>query len=643
MVVAFHAGLPVPGGFVGVDVFFVISGFVITGMLLREWAATGRIRFARFYRRRFTRLTPALALMITVTMILTAVVISPLGPQENAAFTAIGAMFLSANIVIANVTGGYFSVLAETNPLLNVWSLSVEEQFYLGFPFVLVLGWVVARGRPARRFVPVAVVLAVLAGSFLLALVDEGGLAFPGSQDALGFYSPVPRAWEFAIGAAAALVLAHRRVVAPRVALLSGLAGVVGLAASLFLITEATPFPGVWTLLPTLSTLLLIVAGWLSGDNIVTRSLETRPMVRIGDWSYSIYLWHWPFIVLATAMWPGVWWVPLAAAIASLVAAILSYRFVEEPLRTRRYDRRALLVLCAAVVAPPLLAAAFVLVGNATAYGNPLIRAYQDASRPHIGTSCGDAGGEAGATISCSFHDEARGAPVYLVGDSHADHVSDGVVGAAESTDRPVWARIAPGCQFFAGAIGSVGQEPLRRCGEYFASTMAWLTEAEPGTVVISTAAKPYWDAAIQLGPDEASMSTSEREKLAYLQRELTQSVSALIAADHSVILVDDVPTFVDPFPYAPTECSLPPLLAGDCDQVLPWEVAVAQQEGVREALDTVASTTGATIIDLRPRVCGEDGCPSRRDDLVVYSDAGHISAAQSRLLIGDFAALLSR
>lgn len=149
MVVAFHAGLPVPGGFVGVDVFFVISGFVITAMLHREWHQTGRIRFGRFYLRRFKRLTPALALVVAVTMVISIVVLSPFGPQQTAAKTAFGAMLLAANFVIARTTGGYFDAPAEANPLLNTWSLPVEEQFYLVFPALIAFGWVLAVGvRP---------------------------------------------------------------------------------------------------------------------------------------------------------------------------------------------------------------------------------------------------------------------------------------------------------------------------------------------------------------------------------------------------------------------------------------------------------------------------------------------------------------
>lgn len=636
MVVAFHAGLPVPGGFVGVDVFFVISGFVIAATLQREWDQSHRIRFRRFYVRRFKRLTPALALMVTVTILLTVVVLSPLGAQQNAAKTAIGAMFIASNVVISNTTGGYFSLAAETNPLLNVWSLSVEEQFYLGFPFVLALGWaIVRRGRGrGRSAVPLILVGAVVLVSFFLALIDEGGLAFPGSKDALGFYSPVPRAWEFAAGAFIALAISGKQGLAPRTAAVSGALGLTGLAASLFLISERTPFPGVWTLLPVVSTVLLIVAGCQNAENFASRTLSTGAMVRIGDWSYSIYLWHWPLIVLATTLWPGTHWVPVVAALGAMIPAVASYRWVEQPLRTRTYDRRTFTALIVVVMIPPLLSAAFVLTASVGGYGNPVIQSYQQASRPHPGTACGDADV---AITGCSFNTDAAGPPVYLVGDSHADHVSDAVFGAAQNLGRPAFSRIAPACQFFDTLIGDVGQEPVRHCKEYFPTTLKWLITAEPGVVVISNSARPFWDPTIQLGPTEHSMSSDEDDKLRLLDEGLSASILELESAGHSVIVVHDSPTFVDPYAYAPAECSLPSLLARGCDRILPLDVVEAQQRNIRATISDIAASTGAGAIDLRPQLCNQQGCPSRRGDLIMYSDSNHLSADESESLTDEF------
>jgi peptidoglycan/LPS O-acetylase OafA/YrhL len=282
MVVAFHSGLPVPGGFVGVDVFFVISGFVITSMLMREWATTGRIRFGRFYVRRFKRLTPALALMVSVTVAISVLVLSPFGTQQTTAKTGLGAALLSANIVIARTTGGYFDAAAGTNPLLHAWSLSVEEQFYLAFPLALVIGWVLTRRFRLLKAAPLLIVACIGTASFAIAVVTSLGYAVPSVLRLLtGFYGPVTRAWEFAVGALLALAASRIPVLSKRTGLALALLGAGLLAASLWLITGDTPFPGIATLLPITGTLLLIQVGAAS-DNLVSRALTTRHMVTPG-------------------------------------------------------------------------------------------------------------------------------------------------------------------------------------------------------------------------------------------------------------------------------------------------------------------------------------------------------------------------
>jgi peptidoglycan/LPS O-acetylase OafA/YrhL len=222
-------------------------------------------------------------------------------------------MLLAANFVIAHTTGGYFDPVAEMNPLLNTWSLSVEEQFYLVFPAVIALGWYLARRTVKFRKAPFLLIGGIAVLSFGLALAGSFGWTFPGAI--LGFYSPFTRAWEFAFGALLALALAKATPsLSPRFMSVVGATGIGMLVASLWLITEATIFPGPWTFLPVTGTLLLLLSG--TGNNPVNRALGTRPMVKIGDWSYSIYLWHWPFIVFAIYLWP---FSPYAAALAAVV------------------------------------------------------------------------------------------------------------------------------------------------------------------------------------------------------------------------------------------------------------------------------------------------------------------------------------
>ena len=215
LVVVFHAELPVPGGFVGVDVFFVISGFVITAMLMREWARYGRVRFGHFYFRRFLRLTPALALIVAVVALASILLQNPFGAQQTTARTGMGAMLLSANYVIGHAAGDYFADNATTNPLLHTWSLSVEEQFYLVFPALLVLAWLLLRrgrrhgaGHHRHARSPL--------GSFVLGVAWSFGstwapglTAYFGGPESFAFYSSLTRAWEFAAGALLALTLAR--------------------------------------------------------------------------------------------------------------------------------------------------------------------------------------------------------------------------------------------------------------------------------------------------------------------------------------------------------------------------------------------------------------------------------------------------
>ena len=356
-VVMFHAGLAIPGGFAGVDVFFVISGFVITSVLFRESMLTNGIQWKKFFLKRIKRLGPALALMLTAVLISSLFLLSPLGLQQNTAITAIGATLLSANVVILAISGGYFDQPAETNPLLNTWSLSVEEQFYVFFPLVWVLA-VLGNKELQLRFRLTIFISTLSVTSFGLMLMWSQGLNFPGSDSLLGFYGTVSRAWEFGIGALIALIprrfLSKIRESWSQVLSASGLALVI---VSVTVLKSTETWPSLWTLIPTLGTAIIIAAG--SGEQtLVGKVLGSRPMSLLGDYSYSIYLWHWPFIVFAKLLWPNSVLAPLYAAIASLVPAILSYYFLEQPLRKRKLNgRKQVAIMLVVITAIPLTTA----------------------------------------------------------------------------------------------------------------------------------------------------------------------------------------------------------------------------------------------------------------------------------------------
>lgn len=645
LVVLFHAGLPFPGGFVGVDVFFVISGFVITAMLMREWGASGRVNFRRFYIRRFTRLIPALSLTVVATLLLTAAVVSPLGPQDVAAKTAIGAMLLSSNVIIGITTGDYFGSSAEVNPLLNMWSLSVEEQFYLGFPALLVLVLVMSRRFAWARRAPIFVLAVVLVVSFATTFVDTTTFYIPGAEAMFGFYSPMLRVWEFLIGCLLALLPTAAVISSRRTATLVGALGLLCLGISVWAISAGTPFPGPWTVLPVAATAFLLIAGTRPA-NPVSRLLSTKPFVTIGDWSYSLYLWHWPMIVFASLMWPGRPWVPVAAAAASVFPAVASYRWLENPIRHANLRGKQLATLAAAALLLPLGLAAVILAANQAGYWSSEVARYQDSQALHIGAQ---AGCHTGIPITqrdaakCTWHSDAGGLPIYLVGDSHADQFGEAVVGAAEASGHPVTLITWNNCPFFDVYISKVDDRNAiyRHCSSVYPATMTWLSAQRPGIVVIASTNSPYRDPTVTLGPSVAEASRDEARKVEHYEDGMKNTVTELQDMGHRVLLIQDTPRFTDGHTYAPTECSIRSVTTGACDAVVPLEV-VDKDAAARAALDAVAQQTGATILDLTDTLCTPAGCPSRVGDTILYRDNGHISVSGSAMLVEKFAAAMT-
>ena len=330
LIVAYHAGLPgFTGGFIGVDIFFVISGFLITRNLLEESSTKNSIVLSRFWARRVRRLVPGLALMVIATLIASSLIVAPFDMLEISKEGASASLYVS-NIVFGFKAQNYFASNINKSPFLHTWSLGVEEQFYLVWPFVLYAALLLSRrtGIFVRRLaVPFFAVILAISFAVNVVLTDRGS--------SWAFFSLPTRAWEFALGGLIA-AMAVRKLPA-RWSLLLGVTGLAAIAYADLAFNDATPYPGPNAVWPVAGVGLLILAGQMvdpSRATVIMRTLGTRPMRWVGRLSYSWYLWHWPFIILAVlAIGNDSVTVRTGAALVSLGVAYIAYRLVENRLR----------------------------------------------------------------------------------------------------------------------------------------------------------------------------------------------------------------------------------------------------------------------------------------------------------------------
>jgi len=332
LVVLYHAGLPgLSGGFVGVDVFFVISGFVITGLLLREQAGTGRTSLVAFYGRRVRRILPAATLVIVTTVIATYVVLGAFYGNPTAVAARWTAVFL-ANFHFAAGGTDYLAATAPPSPLQNFWSLAVEEQFYLVFPAIVLVAAAV-RASSSLRARLTAVLVPIIAMSLVLSVTQTS------SNASAAFFSPLTRAWELALGALVAVATPALLRLHPQVAGALTWVGLAAIGYAAVVYSSATAYPGSAVVVPVVGTALVVAGGTPVPRFAAERVLRVGPLQWLGRLSYSLYLWHWPILVLA-AEYAGqtslpfhraVWWLGLSVAVA-----YATQRLLENPVRHAR-------------------------------------------------------------------------------------------------------------------------------------------------------------------------------------------------------------------------------------------------------------------------------------------------------------------
>jgi peptidoglycan/LPS O-acetylase OafA/YrhL len=336
LVVLYHASVPgISAGFIGVDVFFVISGFVITSLLAREYAASGRISLVQFYARRARRILPAASVVTVVTVVATYHFLG-VYPGLLTATDGRWAALFSANVHFGQLGTSYLGAEQPPSPLQHMWSLGVEEQFYLVWPAIFLLATV--RATSARSVVIrlLSVLLVAILVSYAWSIIETA------SSPAWAFFSPFTRACELALGALVAIGAPFIAKIPGRFAPWVGFVGLTGVIASAVVFTKTTPFPGSAAFIPTASTALIVIAGGIRPSSLAEGILRVRPLQFLGSRSYSIYLWHWPLLIIA-AEHAGKPVLPFRESavlvLVAIVIADLTYRLIENPIRRSHYLR----------------------------------------------------------------------------------------------------------------------------------------------------------------------------------------------------------------------------------------------------------------------------------------------------------------
>ncbi len=676
LVILDHAKIgPFHGGFIGVDVFFVISGFLITGLLVSEAERTGRVSLLGFYARRARRILPAATLVIVATVGAGAYYLSAV-EASGAIKDALWATFFAANFKLARDGTDYFQNDTPPSPLQHYWSLAVEEQFYVVWPLLVLLlclyaAWRARRSSGQRSLGPRVRDLGVSPLVVIVGVSFAYSVSYSTTDPVSAYFSPFTRAWELGIGALIACLSTRLILLKPTVQAALSWGGLVAVGVAALVYDGTTVFPGYAAALPVVGTAALLACGLRPAAWGPQRLLSLLPMRALGDWSYSLYLWHWPALIIAAEVF-GVFSLGRRLAVVALVVPLsaASYYFVENPVRTAKIFRvrrlRGVLLYPAVVILTlPMLAAANAVVeGEVNGGGPPItvdefgqgtggptpgfsqdpvvalvqasVKAAQNGyeipadlkpSLLDLGTDIPDLGKCQYFEINndrplCPRGDTEGDKTLVLIGDSHARQWVPALDELSQRYGYTAYFLIREGCPSSDVTPWMVHGGPSTDCEAFQDWAREQVEELQPDVVLLGSEAnrRGFSDDG-ELVNDEPTMATLYREGM---ERE----IDYLAPNAGRVIVIGDPPAVME----HPGRC------LSERDATL--ESCLSSEDKVSltyiDSLRQAAKNKGVVFVETAAWFCADGLCPSVVGDYIAHRDRTHISQSYAGYLTDE-------
>ncbi len=611
--------------------FFVVSGFVITQMLVEELEETGGINFRDFFARRARRLLPALAIVTIFILAASVLLMSPFGEQQQIVKSSQAASLFLANAYLF-LQKSYFAL--SLNPFRHTWSLAVEEQFYMIFPFLLVGIWKFGHRfeKVSRRIFTASCVLAISVLSFTISVFLSFGFRLVPLPTRFAFFGTPTRIWEFGVGITLALSLP----LIGRASELKGIAfGVIGILIFLlasFQISSFTPFPGYVALGPVFGTGLLILAG--SKSKLVYKILSVPPLTQIGDVSYGWYIWHWPLIVFADIVYPASTTAKVASAVIALALSIASYQLVEHPIRTNPglVGYRAVRLAAICVITPLLLSGAALAIAET---GLGLAKGGTRIVNPSLADTLGcQATDQVFDPTRCVVmptkvgSEASRIETILLIGDSQAGAASDGVAAAANLLGMQFATWYNNGCPVFPRPTDERDDCP------FFQSQLPdVILQTQPSVIVVANSSTLYTTRGAQRGGltirlESGGLAKNYEESVQSWANGLRVIFESDTFRSIPVLLLQEVPSSdsarVSLIRKTPSGSIV------SLDYYFDRNHVIAEEKMYLENLPNV------DILDPADIVCPNGQCKTVWGDQSLYSDEYHLSPFGSRLLANE-------